>query len=420
MYKLLYFNVTGLGESIRFLLNQCGIKFEDVRFTSDDWPKHKPNVPMGQVPVLEIDGKQYHQSRAIGRFLAKKGNLYGSDDFEAMEIDATIDSMDDIRLALSQYYWEKDPAFKEKLKETAFQKLPYYLDKFEAQVKKNGGYFVGGKLSWADLLWAAYFDYLSFVLGDDPNKDHSELKKLVEKVRALPNIKAYIEKRPTTQIFNQFLCNLITTNIIAEQNMPTYKLMYLNATGIGEPIRFLLSHCGIKFEDIRITFDEWPKYKPNMPMGQVPVLEIDGKQYHQSKAIGRFIAKKGNLYGSDDFEAMEIDAVVDSIDDIRHAMGHYYMEQNPTFKAKLKEIVFQKLYHSRDKFEEQVKKNGGYLVGGKLSWADFQWAGHCDILSSILAVDPNEDHPELKKLVEKVRALPNVKAYIEKRPKTEF
>jgi len=56
------------------------------------------DVPMGQVPVLEIDGKQYHQSRAIGRFIAKKGNLYGSDDFEAMEIDATIDSMDDIRL----------------------------------------------------------------------------------------------------------------------------------------------------------------------------------------------------------------------------------------------------------------------------------------------------------------------------------
>ncbi|XP_018356543.1 PREDICTED: glutathione S-transferase-like [Trachymyrmex septentrionalis] len=199
-YKLLYFNIHGLGESIRFLLSHCGIKFEDVRFTFDDWPKHKPNMPMGQMPVLEIDGKQYHQSRAIGRFIAKKGNLYGSDDYEAMEIDATIDSMDDIRLVLSQYYWEKDPAFKEKLKETAFQKWPYYLDKFEAQVKKNGGYFVGGKLSWADFLWAAYFDYLSFVLEDDPNKDHPELKKLVEKVRALPNVKAYIEKRPITQL----------------------------------------------------------------------------------------------------------------------------------------------------------------------------------------------------------------------------
>lgn len=55
------------------------------------------DMPMGQMPVLEIDGKQYHQSRAIGRYLAKKSNLYGSDDLEAMEIDAIIDSMDDIR-----------------------------------------------------------------------------------------------------------------------------------------------------------------------------------------------------------------------------------------------------------------------------------------------------------------------------------
>jgi len=37
------------------------------------------------------------QSRAIGRYIAKKGNLYGSNDLEALEIDATIDSMDDIR-----------------------------------------------------------------------------------------------------------------------------------------------------------------------------------------------------------------------------------------------------------------------------------------------------------------------------------
>ncbi|KAL6268616.1 hypothetical protein P5V15_001748 [Pogonomyrmex californicus] len=198
-YKLTYFNVTGLGEPIRYLLSQCGIKFEDVRLTFEDWPKYKSNMPMGQVPVLEIDGKPYHQSKAISRFLAKKSNLYGSDEFEAMEIDAAVDSIDDLRQALSTYYWEQDTAFKAKLKETAFQKLPFYLDKFEAQVKKNGGYFVGGKLSWADLLWTAYTDYLNSIVND-LNKDHPELKKLVEKVRALPNIKAYIEKRPKTQL----------------------------------------------------------------------------------------------------------------------------------------------------------------------------------------------------------------------------
>ncbi|XP_071568381.1 glutathione S-transferase-like isoform X1 [Temnothorax nylanderi] len=199
-YKLTYFNATGLGESIRYLLSHYGIKFEDVRVDFDDWTTYKPNMPMRQIPVLEIDGKQYHQSRAIGRFLAKKGNLYGSDDFEAMEIDAAVDSMDDCRLPLTLYYWEQDPDFKEKLKETAFEKWSLFLDKFEDQVKKNGGYFVNGKLSWADFVWTGYCDYLSFILGGDPNKDHPALKKLVDKVRALPKIKAYIEKRPKTQL----------------------------------------------------------------------------------------------------------------------------------------------------------------------------------------------------------------------------
>ena len=46
--------------------------------------------------------------------------------------------------------------------------------------------------------------------------------------------------------------------------MSTYKLLYFNITGLGESIRFLLSHCGIKFEDVRLTFDDWPKHKPSM------------------------------------------------------------------------------------------------------------------------------------------------------------
>lgn len=52
---------------------------------------------MGQVPVLEIDGKKYNQSRAIGRYLAKKCKLYGSDEIDALEIDIVIDSIEDIR-----------------------------------------------------------------------------------------------------------------------------------------------------------------------------------------------------------------------------------------------------------------------------------------------------------------------------------
>lgn len=46
--------------------------------------------------------------------------------------------------------------------------------------------------------------------------------------------------------------------------MPTYKLWYFNITGLGEPIRYILSYNNVPFEDKRLSFEEWPKYKDRM------------------------------------------------------------------------------------------------------------------------------------------------------------
>lgn len=199
-YKLTYFNLTGLAEPIRFLLHNGGIKFEDKRLSFEEWPQFKSQMPLAQVPVLEVDGKVYYQSKAICRYLARKQNLYGSNNEEAFEIDAVVDTIDDLRVASAQYHWEKDTAAKAKLKETLDTKRPVILQKLNEQVKKNSGFFVGGKLSWVDLLYTANTDMLSTINEGDINKDYPELKKLVEKVRSLPNIKAYLDKRPKTMI----------------------------------------------------------------------------------------------------------------------------------------------------------------------------------------------------------------------------
>ncbi|XP_051171628.1 glutathione S-transferase-like [Leptopilina boulardi] len=197
-YKLYYFNITGLGEPVRFILSYGGVKFEDIRLTFDDWPKMKSEMPMGQMPVLEIDGKKYNQSKSICRYLAKKFNLYGANDLEALEIDAAADDIDDMRIPLSHYYWEKDPNFKAVMKEKAMEKYEKTMKLFEEKVKKNGGFFVGGKMSWADLLYCAFCDYLSMVLGHDINKNYPAMQKLRQTVVNHPSIKAYIEKRPKT------------------------------------------------------------------------------------------------------------------------------------------------------------------------------------------------------------------------------
>ena len=40
-YKLTYFNVTALGETIRYLFSYAGVEFEDNRIDFEDWPKIK-------------------------------------------------------------------------------------------------------------------------------------------------------------------------------------------------------------------------------------------------------------------------------------------------------------------------------------------------------------------------------------------
>lgn len=54
-------------------------------------------------------------------------------------------------------------------------------------------------------------------------------------------------------------------------------------------------------------------------MGQMPVLEIDGKKVHQSLSICRYLAKKVGLDGKTDFENFEIDSVVDTVNDLRQS-----------------------------------------------------------------------------------------------------
>lgn len=56
-------------------------------------------MPMGQMPILEVDGKAMYQSVAICRYLANKVGLGGSSDYENYEIDNVVDTMNDYRLS---------------------------------------------------------------------------------------------------------------------------------------------------------------------------------------------------------------------------------------------------------------------------------------------------------------------------------
>lgn len=56
------------------------------------------DMPFGQVPVLEVDGKQLAQSYAIARYLARQHGLAGQDDWEQAQVDMYADCVKDFML----------------------------------------------------------------------------------------------------------------------------------------------------------------------------------------------------------------------------------------------------------------------------------------------------------------------------------
>lgn len=60
-------------------------------------------TPLGQLPYLEHNGKQYPQSLAIARYAAKLAKLDGKDALENLEIDGVIDALNDFRISIMFY-----------------------------------------------------------------------------------------------------------------------------------------------------------------------------------------------------------------------------------------------------------------------------------------------------------------------------
>ena len=45
--------------------------------------------------------------------------------------------------------------------------------------------------------------------------------------------------------------------------MPSYKLTYFDARGRGEIARMVLAAAGQKYENVRVSFEDWPALKPS-------------------------------------------------------------------------------------------------------------------------------------------------------------
>ena len=64
--KLTYFNFPGgRAEPARLALHIGGVKFEDYRFASSDFPEVRKTTPLNQVPTLHINDCLLYTSRCV-------------------------------------------------------------------------------------------------------------------------------------------------------------------------------------------------------------------------------------------------------------------------------------------------------------------------------------------------------------------
>ncbi|XP_046575252.1 glutathione S-transferase 2-like [Haliotis rubra] len=198
-YKLKYFQFKGRAEVCRLLFALAGQEFEDIRYSQDEWKTEKSNVPFGQIPILEVDGKSYSQSSAICSFLARRFKLYGTGDIQALEVDQVLGVVQDISNTVIKAFFEKDEARKAQfMKENKEEKLPQYFGMLEKLLEKNGstGFFVGKSITLADV---TVFDMCEKIQAMVDLDKFPLVKKCRENVASNPKIKKWLDTRPVTE-----------------------------------------------------------------------------------------------------------------------------------------------------------------------------------------------------------------------------
>jgi len=199
-YRLTYFNARGFAETARMLFVLAGQDYEDKRMERDEWPTIKPNTPFGQVPMLEVNGVKIAQTSAIYRYLAKQFGYAGANPEEEARADMIAECIKDMVQGLMKIRTEADEAKKAEIKKDLVENtLPPQLECMNAFIG-NQKFFLGDKVSWADLVYFNMFPFYKFMGIDLPYDKYPALRDLSDRVAAIPEIAEWIKNRPVTEM----------------------------------------------------------------------------------------------------------------------------------------------------------------------------------------------------------------------------
>jgi len=355
--KLTYFAIPGRAESTRLALTIGSVEFEDERITSAEWSVRKASKSgdsLKQLPLLEVNGQELGQSKAIVRYAGKVAGLYPNDPFMAAQVDLVLDSLDD-RLQLFQpTFGIADQAFRIAARKeiagaltptgdrTAAVRFNVVTQALNDRVGANlNGFVVGPSLSIADLalfcdqsaLNGGFLEGIDDSCFLDSNGQHRypHLVAHRHRIANLPAVKKFYfletskASSPVSDIRLQFRPDPITIGYWAIQGLAApLRMMVLYAE---VPLRIRAYQCRDN-NDGTYNKDSWMKVAKPLLVKKHPLINLpflmDGEMVvSQTNACLSYLGRRLGLWGHTFKEEVECEELLCEVMDLRDAMVNF-------------------------------------------------------------------------------------------------
>jgi len=201
-YTLTYFPTAGTACSIRLLFKLAGVEFTNVGIPWIEWTEAKQDekrFPLGQMPVLDIDGHVICQSLAICRYLANEFGFYGDSNLDKLDIDQIVDTLVDHFAEICKIVFDKSLSDDEKkvgyeklFTGASYLKRMYFITTILKQHCNGEKFFIGEKISLADVLFVAQDHMMAKINPAYLDTAPGELKALVNRIKDNDAIKKHL------------------------------------------------------------------------------------------------------------------------------------------------------------------------------------------------------------------------------------
>jgi len=179
------------------------------------------------------------------------------------------------------------------------------------------------------------------------------------------------------------------------------------------------------FEDERLSQEEWQTRKPNTPFKHIPVLEYNGKVLSESHAIERFLAAQLGLNGNGNFEAAQVDIVVEWMEDVKtnyRKIRALPAADQPAAKTKFFTEDLVQSAHYLETYLGTLGHAGPFVVGHKLSLADitlgYNFTSFWDDAAAVKAAISK--CPKIQASVNACNNDPKIAKWLKDRPNSQF